>query len=152
MNRVSFVLAALVFVATGYLAQAAEKTTDRPVVVDPLDLRTPVPDPEKELSDKYDGKIVVFSGNLNSSGRDANSNERWYNLAVQVIQEQSKPAAKPKLQTVVVKVYMAPQERRLPTRPASYTVQGTGEITVQGSLIIRNARIVSIGPKKSANR
>ena len=152
MNRVAFLLAALVFVATGFLARAAEKATDKPVVVDPMDLRTPVPDPEKELTEKYDGKTVVFSGKLHSSGRDANSKERWYQLAVQAIQEQSKPAAKPKMQTVIVKVYLAPRERRSPTRPGSYTVQGTGEITVTGSLIIRNARIVSSSPKRTANR
>ena len=152
MNRVTFLLAALVFAATGFLAGAAEKAKDKPIVVDPLDLRTPVPDPEKELTEKYDGKAVVFSGNLHTTGRDASSNHRWYTLAVQAIEEQSKPAAKPRMQTVTVKVYFAPQERRLPTRPTSYTVQGIGEITVEGALVIHNARIVSVGPKHNANR
>jgi hypothetical protein len=152
MNRVAFLLAALVFAATAFWASAAERAKNKPLVVDPMDLRTPVPDPEKELTDKYDGKTVIFSGKLYSTGRDAISKERWYKLAVQAIQEQTKPATKPKMQTVIVKVYFAPQERRLPTRQTNYTVQGTGEITVKGSLIIRNARIVPIGPKKTASR
>jgi hypothetical protein len=152
MNRVAFILAALVFMAPCVLAGEAESAKDKPVKVDAMDLRTPVPDPEKELTEKYDGRTVVFSGNLHSNGRDASSNQRWYNLAVQVIQEQSKPAAKPKLQLVTVNVYFAPQERRLPTRPASYTVQGTGEITVNGSLIIHHAKIVSVSPGKTASK
>jgi hypothetical protein len=117
-----------------------------------LDLRTPVPDPEQGLTEKYEGKEVVFTGNLHSAGRDAGTNQAWYKLAVQAIQEQSKPSAKPKMQTLLVTVHFAAKERRLPTRQASYTVQGTGTITVDGSLIIRNARTVSIGPKQTAAR
>jgi len=151
MIRASFLLAALVLASTPFLAGAADQANDKPIMVDPMDLRTPVPDPEKELTEKYDGKVVVFAGNLHSAGQDAGTKQRWYKLAVQAIQEQSKLTVKPKTQSVVVKVYFASNERRLPTRPASYTVQGTGEITVDGSLIIRNARTVSIGPKKPAS-
>jgi hypothetical protein len=148
MNRTTFLLAALVLASAPFLAgAAADQAKEKPIMVDPMDLRTPVPDPEKELTEKYAGKVVVFAGNLQSYGRDTNTNQRWYTLAVQAIQEQGKPSAKPKMQTVAVKVYFAGNERRLPTRPAYYTVQGTGEITVDGSLTIRNARIVSIGPK-----
>lgn len=148
MNRATFLLAALVLASPAFLAVAADPVKGKPVVVDPMDLRTPVPDPEKELTEKYDGKIVMFSGDSHGTGQDASTKQRWYKLAVQAIQEQGSPAAKPKMQTVIVKVYFAANERRLPTQPANYTVQGTGEITVDGSLIIRNARTVSIGPKK----
>src|SRR5438034_609517 len=128
MIRAAFLLAALVLASTPFLAGAADQAKEKPVVVDPMDLRTPIPDPEKELTEKYDGKAVLFSGNLHNAGRDVNTNQRWYELAVQAIQEQSNPSAKPKMQTVVVKVYFAGNERHLPARPASYTVQGTGEI------------------------
>jgi hypothetical protein len=150
MNRATFTLAALVLTSTAFLAGAADQVIEKPVVVDPMDLRTPVPDPEKGLTEKYDGKAVVFSGNLHSGGQDVNTKQRWYKLAVQAAQEQSGPAAKPKMQTVIVKVYFAGSERNLPTRPATYTVQGLGEIMVDGSLIIRNAKTVSVGTKKSA--
>src|SRR5262249_1919635 len=76
--------------------------------------------------------------------------QRWYTLAIPVIQEQSSPLAKPKMQTVVVKVYFAGNERNLPTRPAYYSVEGVGEITVDGSLLIRNAKTLSVSQKKPA--
>ena len=148
MNRTAFILLVLMLLPNALLVRAADRTEDKPVVVDPIDLRAPVPDPEKELTEKYDGKVVVFSGNLHSAGRDASTNQPWYKLAVQTVQEQTNPKAKPKMQTVVVKVFFAGNERRLPTRPAYYTVQGSGEITIDGSLIVHNARTVSIGPKK----
>jgi hypothetical protein len=150
MNRVNLILAVFVLAFATFMAGAADQPSEKPVVVDPIDLRTPVPDPEKELTEKYDSKTVVFAGSLHSAGRDASSNQRWFKLAVQAIQEQSKPTAKPKMQTVVVKVYFAANERRLPTQQAYYTVQGMGEITVDGSLIIHNARTVSVAQKKPA--
>src|ERR1700740_3360767 len=99
MNRVHLIVVVLVLVPN-FMVRAAEPTKDKPIVVDPMDLRTPVPDPEKELTEKYDGKTVVFAGNLHSAGREVNGNQRWFKLAVQAIQEQSKPTAKPKMQTV----------------------------------------------------
>jgi hypothetical protein len=150
MNRGTFILAALVLTSTALLAGAADQVKEKAVVVDPMDLRTPVPDPEKGLTEKYAGKAVVFSGNLHGAGQDASTKQRWYTLAVPAIQEQSSPLAKPKMQTVVVKVYFAGNERNLPTRPAYYTVEGVGEITVDGSLLIRNAKTLSVSPKKPA--
>jgi hypothetical protein len=151
MNRAAFIVTALLLASTAWLAEAADRVHEKPVVVDPMDLRTPVPDPEKQLTEKYDGRSVAFTGNLHSAGQDASTKERWYTLAVQAVQEQSSPTAKPKMQTVVVKVYFAANERRLPTRSANYTVQGTGEMTVDGSLIIRNAQTMSLSPTKPAS-
>jgi hypothetical protein len=147
MRRIACVMAVVLATPIACGAGAAEPSKPKPVVVDPMDLRAPVPDPEKGLTEKYDGKEVVFAGNLHSVGRDAGTKQTWYKLAVQAIQEQSKPRAKPKMQTVTVTVYFAAQERRLPTRQASYTVQGMGTIAVDGSLVIRSARTVSVGPK-----
>ncbi|HLJ91940.1 MAG TPA: hypothetical protein VKU02_01975 [Gemmataceae bacterium] len=149
MNRTIFLSALLVLASTAMLAVAADQAVEKPVVVDPMDLRTPVPDPEQGLTEKYDGKIVVFAGNLYGTGQDPSTKQRWYKLAVQVAREQSSPAAKPKMQTVVVNVYFAGTERNLPTRPAYYTVQGKGEIRVDGSLVIHDARTVSVHQKKS---
>jgi hypothetical protein len=152
MNRAALILLSLILLWNIFPARAADRTTDKPVVVDPGDLRTPVPDPEKELTEKYDGKMVIFSGNVHSTGREGSTNEPWYKLAVQTTQEQTSPKAKPKTQTVIVKIFFAGHERRLPTRPAYYTVQGRGEITADGSLIIRNGRTVSLGPKKPTDK
>ena len=151
MNRAIFFLAALVLASTALLADAADQTKQKPVVVDPMDLRTPVPDPELGLTEKYDGKTVVFTGDFQSGGQDASTKVRWYTLAVPVIQERSSPTAKAKMQTVVVKVYFAGSERRLPTRPASYTVEGTGQIAVDGALIIHNAKTIAVNAVKPAN-
>ena len=85
---------------------------------------------------------------IQGAGQDPTTKQRWYKLAVQAIQEQNSPTAKPKMQTVTVKVYFAGNERNLPTRPGYYTVAGMGEIMVDGSLQIRNARTVSVSPKK----
>jgi hypothetical protein len=151
MNRITSMLAVLVLAATAFSAAAAEPVKEKPVVVDAMDLRAPVPDPEKGLTEKYDGKVVVFSGNLHSAGQDASTKQRWYRLTVQAIQEQSSPTAKPKMQAVIVKVHFAGSERNLPTRPSYYTVEGVGEIAVDGSLTIHNARTVSVSPKKPAS-
>lgn len=148
MNRIRVLLSVLLLAWAPALTGAADLIREQPVVVDPTDLRTPVPDPEKELTEKYDGKVVVFTGALHGTGRDADTNRRWYKLAVQTREEQGKPPAKPKLQTVTVKVYFVGHERRLPTRAAYYTVQGTGEISVDGSLVIRAAKTVSVSAKK----
>src|SRR5262249_39622626 len=145
-----FLLAMFLLASIPCLAGAAEEPKEKPVVVDPQDLRTPVPDPELGLTDKYDGRQVVFTGTLQATGQDTGTKQRWYQLAIPAVQFQSSPWAKPKTQTVVVTVYFAPGERRLPARTASYTVQGTGEITVDGALVIRAARTVSVGPQKAA--
>jgi hypothetical protein len=150
MSRITFLLAVLVLASTALPTRAAEPAKQKPVVVDPMDLRAPVPDPEKGVTEKYDGKEVVFTGTLQSVGRDGDTKQAWYKLGVQAIQVQSSASAKPKMQTVTVTVYFAPNERRLPTRQASYAVQGMGAIMVDGSLIIRNARTVSVGPKQPA--
>src|SRR5438552_575391 len=140
MNRATFLLAALVLACGACVAAAADAVQEKPVVVDPMDLRRPVPDPEQGLTEKYDGKTVVFSGTLHTAGQDASTKQRWYNLADQAILEQSSPTAKPKMQTIVVKVFFANNERRLPAKSAYTTVEGKGEITVDGALIIRDAR------------
>src|SRR5690348_771696 len=117
MNRAAFMVLVLVLLAGIFPARAADRSNEKPVVVDPADLRMPVPDPEKELTEKYDGKLVIFSGNLHSAGREASTMQPWYKLAVQTPHEQTNPRAKPKTQTVIVKVFFAGTERRLPTRP-----------------------------------
>src|SRR5207244_6713699 len=102
MNRSTFILAVLALASTAFLTGAADPVNEKPVVVDPMDLRTPIPDPEKGLTEKYDGKAVVFSGNLQGAGQDPTTKQRWYKLAVQAIEEQNSPTAKPKMQTVTV--------------------------------------------------
>src|SRR5260370_41358578 len=127
MNGITLIVAVFVLASTACLATAADQVKEKPVVVDPMDLRAPVPDPEKGLTEKYDGKAVVFSGNLHGAGQDASTKQRWYKLTVQAIQEQSSPTAKPKMQAEIVQGYFAGRESKLPTRPSYYTSEGIGE-------------------------
>jgi hypothetical protein len=151
MTRALLFLAALLLAcpALGAADQnSSPGTKDNPVVVDPLDLRQPVPDPEAELTQKYDAKTVRFTGVLRSWGTEA-SKQKWYDFQTDVPQvgntARGTKQAKAKTDRVIVRVYfqrpdqlLRPQQTRLPL-----TVEGIGEIRVDGSLVIRNATIVT---------
>ena len=157
MQRVFVSLTALLLAGVALAAdktQQAADAADKPVVVDPLDLRQPVPNPEAGLTEKYDGKSVRFTGQLQGSGQDAKTKAAWYNLQVEVpkvatkakTDAKAKKAAKEAKDVVTVKVYFQKPDQRLrasATRP-SLTVVGKGEITTDGSLIIRNAEVVNL--------
>ena len=54
----------------------AAPARENPVLVDPLDLRTPIPEPEAGLTEKYDGKLVRYTGQVTASGQDARKSPR----------------------------------------------------------------------------
>jgi hypothetical protein len=162
MKRATFTLAALFLAGVALAADDQEQTggpTPKPVVVDPTDLRQPVADPEKGLTEKYDGKQVRFTGQVQGSGQDAGTRATWYNLQVElprVAQNAKKTAnakkgAKEAMDLVVVKVYLQQPDKRLRAAPAraGVTVVGKGQITPDGSLIIRDAEVMKLdNPKR----
>lgn len=142
------VVSAALVAADQKTAQKAATADASVVVVDPMDLRQPVPNPEKELSEKYDGKQVRFTGHLHAVNTDKKTKTTSYQLQKEV-RSAATPAkgqkkdAKAKPEVVTVTVYLQAEDKRLqdPKSKINVTVEGKGEITADGSLIIRNARV-----------
>jgi len=117
------------------------------VVVDPMDLRQPVPNPERELTEKYDGKQVRYTGQLHAVVQDKKTKAYSYELQTPVRsakqQDKAKKDPKAKPDVVTVTVFLQKDDKRLQNPKAQFklTVVGKGEIGVDGSLIIRNAQI-----------
>jgi hypothetical protein len=115
------------------------------VVVDPMDLRQPVPNPERELTEKYDGKQVRFTGQLHDVQADKKTKTTAYHLQKEVksASTTAKKGTKAKPDVVTVTVYFQKEDKRLldPKSKTNLTVEGKGEVTSDGSLIIRNARV-----------
>src|SRR5262249_9615370 len=106
----------------------------RPVLVDPLDFRKPIPEPMETLIPKYDDKNVRFSGTLIKSGQDEKKRP-FYDLQTAVSNAGPAPAAppvsgltdkrqpgkspatapaeQPKKETVVARVYLKNDDPRL---------------------------------------
>jgi hypothetical protein len=152
MKRALFVLSALLLVCPLAAGDDAKKeaAAAKAVVVDPMDLRKPVPDPQAGLTEKYDGKLVRFTGLLQSWGKENQQN--WYELKVEVPKPSTvvnrKKETKPRgTDVVVVRVYFQAKEQPIASQKVgvALTVAGKGEITTDGSLIIRKAAVVDIG-------
>jgi hypothetical protein len=139
---------------------------DEVVVVDPADLRKPVPDPEEGLSEKYGDKVVRFSGEIRRASFDKKTKTHRYELHHDILQpvpakDKTRPAAKgntkPAMtvaETIVVPVtFLKPQKElqqefeRLAKakKGVPLTVQGKGSVMSDGTLVISEAVII---PKK----
>ena len=152
MVRTALSLTALLLVSATLLA-ADQKTAQKKatpadtsvVVVDPMDLRQPVPNPERELTEKYDGHQVRFTGRLQAVVTDKKTKTNSYQLqkAVKSAATKTKANAKAKPDVVTVTVHLQKDDKRLQDSKSviNLTVEGKGEITANGSLIIRNARV-----------
>jgi hypothetical protein len=157
MNRACWILGALVLASPAVMAaddKAAATEREKAAVVDPLDLRKPIPDPEAGLTEKYDGKLVRFTGQVAASGQDSKTNTHWYDLQTTIVHRAGvvngkKPAAAQKAQptvkeVVVVRAYFATAQK-LRVQPAGdpVLVEGRGEISlVDGTLSIRKAAVL----------
>src|SRR5262249_34989376 len=110
--------------------QAAD-LKDKVVVVDPSDLKPPLENPEAELTDKYDGKTVRFTGHFQATGQDAMTKKTWHDLTTEVALGNGPKAAKAK---IVVRVYFQSGEKQAKAlKPgAVVTVEGKGEVIVAG--------------------
>ena len=157
MVRTVLSLTALLVVSATLLAadqKSAQKTATADssvVVVDPMDLRQPVPNPERELTEKYDSKQVRFTGRLHAVVPDKKTKTTAYQLQKEVKSATAKgnktasgqKNAKAKPDVVTVTVYLQKEDKRLQDSKSKIdlTVEGKAEITSDGSLIIRGARV-----------
>jgi hypothetical protein len=154
MKRATFILTALLLADSALLAD--DKKPMKPVIVDPLDLRQPVPDPDKGLTEKYEGQTVQYTGELSTWGQDNRKKTYWYALTTAIAKQ--KPGlkagntSKEKPEIVTVKVYFEQDEKQLRAKGARFRVkvEGKGEIYADGSMVIQKARLVDVEalPKK----
>jgi hypothetical protein len=133
----------------------AAPARENPVLVDPLDLRTPIPEPEAGLTEKYDGKLVRYTGQVTASGQDARTKAYWYDLQTVLTYKAgvagkkgtaSQGTQRTVTQVVVVRAYFQTAQANLRAgTPGNVTVEGRGEIgIVDGSLTIRNAAVLDL--------
>lgn len=121
------------------------------VVVDPLDLRQPVPDPEQGLTQKYDGRVVAFTGAVHRSSVDKKTKKHSFELVYEIVHQEHAKGKKPRMlgkETIVVPVNFQKDAKGVQglKQGAVITVEGTGSVTSDGTLIINDAVIVSEGP------
>jgi hypothetical protein len=156
MVRVALVLSALLVVCNFALAADAPRKVALPeyvVVVDPMDLRQPVADPERELSQKYNEQTVRYTGELHHVGHDSKNKTYWYDFQTVIQppkqQAKSKKTTNAKPEIVTVTVYFQNDEKRLRNASAriTATILGRGEISTDGRLIIRQARVQTLEEK-----
>jgi hypothetical protein len=159
MKRSAFMLVALLLACLAVVAlvrqAGAAANAASPVVVDPLDLRQPVPNPEVGLTGKYDGKIVRFTG-VPHATVDKKTKKVSFELRHDIVQKVP-GKGKPKVvvqETIVVPVTFQDDAKQLlqnlerlhrarkPVPPI--TVQGKGSVTGE-TLFITDAVVVPDG-------
>ncbi len=136
---------ALAFAAPHGRAVALNPT--KAVVVDPADLRKPVPEPEQGLTEKYDGKLVRFTGTMSRSTFDKKARTWTYELHHVIVHQSQAKNKKPVVlgkETVVVPVHFLKDEKQLRARESGFTltVEGKGSVMVDGTLVITEAVVV----------
>jgi hypothetical protein len=160
MKRTAFILIALVLGGLALVALApplgAAPVPAPPfVVVDPLDLRQPVPDPEQGLTDKYDGKLVRFTAVVSRASVDKKTNKHHFELHYEIVQK-AKVKGKETVvgkETIVVPVAFQNDEKALfqqmeqllrAQKPGpTVTVEGKGVVNTDGTLVITDAVLVT---------
>jgi hypothetical protein len=147
---VALALAGFSFAAPDVLAADTAKPAP-PVVVDAADLVPPVPDPELGLTDKYDGKVVRFTGALRSLSVDKKTKEYQAEMVFEIVHRakvKGKVTVVGKDEVVVAVTFQNPEktlllrfekEQRAKGPPIQLTVQGKGSVTTDGSLVITDA-------------
>jgi hypothetical protein len=87
---------------------------------------------------------VLFTGQVLKFGEEGSKKTHWYELGVDPLQNRrTGPKKAVEKELVVVRVYFQHDEKRLRSGKPTVTVEGKGEITVDGSLVIYNAVIVN---------
>jgi hypothetical protein len=158
MKHIPLLLVALSLAWLGFaapdLCAADTAKTAPPVVVDPVDLVQPVPDPELGLTNKYDGKVVRFTGVLRSLTVDKKTKEYQAELVFEIVHRakvKGKVTVVGKDEVVVAVTFQNPEkalllrfekEQRMKGPPIQLTVQGKGSVTSDGMLVITDAVIV----------
>jgi hypothetical protein len=150
MKRRAFLLVTLVAAGLALGTPGWRAAADKPpdyVVVDPTDLRQPVPNPEQGLTQKYDGKVVRFTGVLHRGTVDKKTKTYRYEMRYDIVHKVRAKGTRPtvKKETIIVPVTFSKAEKRLRAlkRGQPLTVQGTGSVMVDGTLVISDAVIVT---------
>jgi hypothetical protein len=155
MNRSALPLAALSLLCLAVLTtdrRAGAATDDPPyVVVDPGDLRQPIPDPELGLTEKYDGKLVRFTGALRRWSLDKKTKKLTFELQhdiVKLVTTRGKQPRRVREETIVVPVTFRPDDRLLRARQPGLviTVEGKASVMTDGALVITEAVVVPAAP------
>jgi hypothetical protein len=154
VKRAIFILAVLFLVCSSLMADDRKNgvdptnaNLDKPLVVNPVDFKKPNTDPDKELSYKYAGKTVRFTGVVHKWGQDADTKATWLELRTEFTdtlpsRKATNQVATPK-ETLDVKVYFPNVTKALRAKKGTLTVQGTADINPSdGALSIREATIV----------
>jgi hypothetical protein len=153
----------------------------RPVLVDPLDFRQPIPEPTETLIPKYGDKNVRFTGTLLKWGQDEKKRP-FYDLQAVISNvgqasptppasgqpgvtppgspgrgkpSANAPAEQPKKETVVARVYLKSDDPRLRGQAGhlELTVEGKGQIQLgTWQLVITDATILSSKPTSPPRR
>jgi hypothetical protein len=152
MTRLAAALVALSLAGPALVAAPP----DDAVVVDPLDLRKPVPDPEDGLTGKYDGKTVRFTGALARVTADKKTKKPVAELNYDIVDQRPARGKGPRLvskETVIVAVHFQDDGKALRGRKPGtvLTVEGQGSVMVDGTLVISGAVVVPenrLVPKK----
>jgi hypothetical protein len=160
MTRACWIVGVLALAGSALVAADKKDPSgakQQPVVVDPLDLRMPIPEPGAGLTEKYDGKLVRFAGRVKTSGQDAKTKTYWYDLQVEIVHPPNPVSPKKQApasgsgkknqgtqkEIVVVRAYFDTAQPGLQKAGNEATVQGRGEISlVDGSLSIRQATVL----------
>lgn len=160
MKRLGVLLFALSLVCSALAAaepQAGKAPKPLPyVVVDPNDLRQPVPDPEQGLTERYDGKLVRFTGAARRWSLDKNTKRPTFELhhdIVKVVAAKGKKVAV-REETVVVPVTLQTDDRQLRAKKAGFllTVEGKGVVMTDGTLLITDAVVIPTLPALPGGR
>jgi hypothetical protein len=168
VKRTAFLLIGLSLTCLALVALAQPTTAAPPgpkvVVVDPNDLRQPVPDPELGLSQKYN-TTVQFSGKVTGWSQDKVSKKFVYSMVYEIVHKAPAKGKGKKGFVVVAKetINVAvtfkndEQQLRFVSRPAlgkgrpvktprkpgyDLAVQGTGNVQTDGTLVITDASVV----------
>jgi hypothetical protein len=156
MTRATVLLIALALIGLASAVPglpAADEAKPAPVVVDPLDFRQPIPDPELGLTDKYDGKVVIFSGVVSRSTVDKKASKHHAELHFHIVKRfKAKGKEMTETEKIAVSVtflneeltlhQLVEKEQRAKGPGIHLTVQGVGHILGDGSLTITEAVIV----------
>src|SRR5262245_17084179 len=150
MKRIAFVIIALALAGAVLATDGRAGAPSGPVpfvVVDPNDLRKPIPDPEQGLTEKYDDKVVRFSGAVRRWTLDGKAKKYTYEMhfdIIKVVVAKGKKSQAVREDTIIVPVTFREDDPRLRAKKPGYplTVQGRGTVLVDGTLMITDAIVV----------
>jgi hypothetical protein len=146
MKYALLVLSALLLVSP--FVGARDKTAapaEKVVGVDPADLKPPLEDAIPGLINKYEGKLVRFTGVLHNHGRDAQTKRAFIDLVTEVTVGNGPKAAKEK---ITVRAYVELDKPTLKQKGmVLLTVEGVGEVVEEEPVLrVLDAKVTAVKP------